>query len=90
MSQPSTPCPEDASPLLSESMSQPNSPVTPDSRRASGSSRSSSMSSIFSGRRSRRADHGLSVKGGPLFTATKQLIELWTMDRSAGYVRYTN
>ncbi|KAG2179935.1 hypothetical protein INT43_003722 [Umbelopsis isabellina] len=83
-SQPSTPRPEDASPLYSESMSQPNSPITPDSRRPSGSSRSSSMSSIFSGRRSRRADHGMSVKGGPLFTPTKQLIELWTMDRSAG------
>jgi hypothetical protein len=86
MSQPGTPRPEEMSPIHSESLSQPTSPMTDDgSRRPSGPSRSSSISSLISGRRSRRADHGLSVKGGPLFTATKQLVELWTMNRSTGY-----
>jgi hypothetical protein len=87
MSQPGTPRPEDMSPIHSETLSQPTSPIADDgdsSRRPSASSRSSSMSSIMSGRRSRRADHGMSVKDGPLFTPTKQLVELWTMDRSAG------
>lgn len=86
MSQPSTPRPEDMPPIHSGSLSQPTSPIEDDatgSRRPSGASRSSSISSLISGRRSRRADHGLSVKGGPLFTQTNQLVELWTMDRSS-------
>ncbi|CAO3696594.1 unnamed protein product [Umbelopsis ramanniana] len=93
MSQPGTPRPEDMSPIHSETLSQPTSPIADDgdsSRRPSASSRSSSMSSIMSGRRSRRADHGMSVKGGPLFTPTKQLVELWTMDRSAGLQVHLN